>query len=194
MAMFGAHLLVGTVCGGLYGCVGLLCGFSLPSCLLSAWLVAVASLLPDLDTKSIINKELSLFLGVCAAILAALYLKGRSVETAFLCGLAAYAVVRYVVCGVLLRFARHRGALHSVMAAAVLSFVVYLALSGGRNVRAFEGFAIFLGYIGHLLVDEVTSFGKESFGSALKLFGDTFIVNVVLTISLVVLVVLAAFH
>jgi len=194
MAMFGTHLLSGAVFGGLYGCTGILCGFSLPSCVLSAGLLAVASLIPDLDTRSTVYKEVSLVLGICSALFVALYFKGKSAETAFLCGLGAYFVVRYGLCGIVLGFAKHRGMMHSVIAAAIFSLLAYLLLTGTQSVRAYEGLAVFLGYILHLLVDEAAGFGRESFGSAFKFFGNSFILNVILTISLMVLVLLVAFH
>lgn len=191
--MFGAHLLTGAMLGSLYGGIGLLYGFSLSSSVLSAGLLATASLLPDLDTKSTIYKEVSLVLGICSALLVVLYCKDRSAETAFLFGLCAYFAIRYVFCGVLLKFAKHRGTMHSVIVAVVLSLLAFLMLTGTQNVRAYESLAVFIGYITHLLVDELAGFGKESFGSAFKFFGSTLILNVGLLISLAILMFLIVF-
>ena len=87
------------------------------------------------------------------------------------------------------KFTTHRGIIHSIPMGILFGFITILFL---KNILHFAliksyyiGIFIFIGYLTHLLLDEIYSVDltgnriKKSFGSALKLFSKNKIINLV---------------
>lgn len=186
MPKFKTHFVTGLAVGGTYGAVGCYLGIPLQDSLIASGSFAVASVLPDIDTDSVPLKELASFLGACVGIIAALYAQTYKYapENLLMIGAASYFVVRYCIIGMFVRFAIHRGIFHSILMALFLSELGYVLFSGECF---YKSIAIFLGYTTHLVADEVCSFRKESAGTALKLWGQNWIVNMVVITAIVVM-------
>jgi hypothetical protein len=101
-------------------------------------------------------------------------------EWLILAGAGAYLFVRFVVTWLLKRYTVHRGMFHSIPAAIIAGQVAFLvAPQVELKWRILTGAAVMLGYLSHLVLDEIWSiqfrYGKmklkSSFGTALKIFG-----------------------
>lgn len=186
MADFRTHITVSTVVGiglGVIGRVGF--DMSLSNSALAAGLCSIAGMLPDLDSDSGIPFRET----VCAsaAVMPLLLIDrfqefGWSSETMAFAGLVIYLFFRFVVAELFRRYTVHRGMWHSLPAAAIAGLVAYLLCSSSdQDARMFKSFAVVLGFITHLVLDEIWAvdfrYGvprvKKSFGSALKLWSET---------------------
>jgi hypothetical protein len=107
-------------------------------------------------------------------------------EMIILAGAAVYLVVRFGLAELLKRYTVHRGMFHSLPAAIIFGQVAFLLSPGDRlDVRIFKAGAVVLGYVSHLLLDELYSLEwyrgrfrlKGSFGSAVKLLGGSMWAN-----------------
>jgi len=112
---------------------------------------------------------------------------GMSAELMVLAGAAIYLFIRFVLAALLRRWTVHRGMFHSLPAAVIFGEVAFLLTSGEDvQLRIYKAGAVLVGYLSHLLLDELYSIEwhrgrlrlKRSFGSALKLFGDRWWPNV----------------
>jgi hypothetical protein len=90
--------------------------------------------------------------------------------------------VRFGIAKLLSKYTVHRGMFHSIPAALIFAGIVFL-VSGSANLqlRYFKAAGTFLGVMSHLCLDEIYSIEfahgrwrfKKSFGTALKLWGDS---------------------
>ncbi|WP_404414865.1 metal-dependent hydrolase [Marinospirillum sp.] len=102
-----------------------------------------------------------------------------------LIALVAWVFTRYPLAWFFQRFTRHRGLCHSLLIASIWALGwIHLGLSFmavDDLIIWLQGLAIFLGFILHLLLDELYSVDfegarlKRSFGSALKIYQKDFI-------------------
>ena len=181
MAGFRTHITVSTVCGIAYGGVAVEpLGFGTETALLAAGVTAVGGMLPDLDSDSGVPvRELS---GLSAAVVP-LLLTPRLIASgltqegvlATLGGL--YLLIRYGAGRAFRRLTVHRGMFHSIPAMLIAGLVVYLEYqSPDRGVRLLLAGGVMLGFLSHLVLDEVYSVDfngvrlrlAKSAGSALK--------------------------
>jgi membrane-bound metal-dependent hydrolase YbcI (DUF457 family) len=112
---------------------------------------------------------------------------GLPTEALILLGAAAYLAIRFGVTKLIKKFAIHRGMFHSLPAALIAAQITYLAF-GAENplCRYFMASAVVIGFLTHLVLDEIWSvrlgmFGpkfKKSFGTALKFVGPNLWPNV----------------
>ena len=176
---------------------------TLESGILAAGLCSVSGMLPDLDSDSGIPlRETSMF---AAAVVPMLMLDRfremeLSHESMTLATMLIYIGIRFVVVEFFRRFTVHRGMWHSIPAAASAGLAAYLVMPcPEESIRLFKTFAIVIGFIVHLILDELWAieFGflrfraKKSFGSALKLFGNNQLANVVVYMQMFALAYLA---
>ena len=185
MAGFHTHIAVSTAVGVGYAMWGG-AQYELPlsTCALAGGLCSIAGIMPDLDSDSGIPARETISLA--AALVPMLLFQrfqthGLSVEHMALFGAPIYLVIRFGLGSVLKSVSVHRGMFHSIPAAVIAGLIGYLICDSGVSlVRYYKAFAVTLGYMTHLLLDEIWSleFGagvprvKKSFGTALKLFGD----------------------
>lgn len=185
MAGFHTHIAVSTAVGMGYAVWGS-AQYQLPlsTCVLAGGLCSIAGIMPDLDSDSGIPARETISLA--AAIVPMLLFQrfqssGMNIEYMVLAGAPIYLVIRFGLGSVLKSVSVHRGMFHSIPAAIIAGLIGYLICDSGVHlVRYYKAFAVTLGYMTHLLLDEIWSleFGaglprvKKSFGTALKLFGD----------------------
>jgi hypothetical protein len=183
MASYRGHLAFSSLLGAGYGVFGVLRGpfddWGPP--LLGAGLTTLGGLLPDLDSDSGVPVR-ELF-GI-AAFLAPVLLYRRladehlSTEQTVVLLAGVYLFVRYVLSAVFKRWTVHRGMFHSVPALAISGLAVYLVYPGANvAVRVYLAVGVMLGFLSHLVLDELYSVDfmgvgirlNKYAGSALKL-------------------------
>jgi len=140
-------------------------------------------MLPDLDSgEGIPLRESAAF---AAALVPMLMIQrfqqwGLPIEGIILASAAIYVAVRYGLAWLIENFSKHRGMLHRVPAAAIAGQVTFLAFASSEPLhRYFVAGAVVLGFLSHLVLDEIWAvrqglFGpkvKKSFGTALKFAG-----------------------
>jgi len=185
MPGFQTHITVSTTVGIGYAVWG---GtqYDLPfsTCALAGGMCAIAGVLPDLDSDNgVPSRELIAFSAALIPMLVfnKLQVYGLTVEQMVLIGAPLYLIIRFGLGAVFKSANVHRGMFHSIPAAAIAGLIAYLVCdSGAHLVQTYKAFGVGLGYLVHLLLDEIWSVEirtgsarlKRSFGTALKFFGD----------------------
>lgn len=183
MAGFKTHISVSSVFGIGYGGTAFLAyNVPLPTCVLAGGLCSVAGMLPDIDSDS--GTPVRESMAFAAAIVPMMLLHrfqqlGMSHEAMVLAAAAVYVAVRFGIAALLKHYTIHRGMFHSIPAALIFGEIAFLLASNEEErLRWYKAGAVVLGYMSHLVLDEIYSFQwqhghlrlKESFGTALKLF------------------------
>lgn len=197
MASFRSHISLG-IASGILGGTALvsLAVLDKPNFLLIVFIAAVlGSVLPDMDSNSGIPFHVSF--GSFAVVAAALTGSSAYQETpddfsrVALWSAGAFGFVYLILGSIFKHFTRHRGMAHSLPAALLAGLVTFfLAVHFSfTDVEAFVlGVAMIAGYVGHLILDELyaavnfhgTPFvPNKALGSALKLFSDDKLINLV---------------
>lgn len=158
--------------------------------ILAGGLCSVSGMLPDLDSDGGIPlREISLFAAAVAPILMLHRFRDYNLshESMALAAMLIYVLIRFFAFEFFRRFTVHRGMWHSLPAAASAGLIAYLAMPCPSNAeRAYKTCAVILGFLVHLILDEIWAieFGgfkvrtKKSFGTALKFFGNDLISNI----------------
>lgn len=184
MADFRTHMLTSTAVGVLYGFGGYQSGLPIPTCLVAGGLCSVSGMLPDLDSDS--GRPLREATTLAAAVVPMLMVErfqrfGWGHEMMVLAAAVLYLMIRFGLTEVFRRFSVHRGMWHSIPAAAVVGMLAFLVMaSEDITIRMFKTIAVVLGFMSHLVLDEIWSVDfrrgqyrfKSSFGTALKLWGN----------------------
>ncbi len=182
MAGFKAHMTGSTLCGIGYGAAGYAYGVPWPTCAVAGLACSVSGMLPDLDSAS--GKPAREILCLLAAVVPALMIPrfhqlGLQHEQAVLAIAACYMFIRYVVGAIFRHYTVHRGMWHSIPAAAVAGLLAFILVSGDiLEIRLFKAGGVVLGFLCHLVMDEMWSVEvshgiprlKSSFGTALKFY------------------------
>ncbi len=159
-------------------------------------------MLPDLDSDSGIPlRETSMF---AAAVIPMLMIDrfrdlGLSHEAMALAAMLIYVAIRFVAVEFFKRYTVHRGMWHSIPAAASVGLLAYLVMPcPSESIRIYKSGAVVLGFMVHLVMDEIWSIDirrgfrlKKSFGTALKFFGNSSLANVSVYAKLILLAYLA---
>jgi membrane-bound metal-dependent hydrolase YbcI (DUF457 family) len=184
MAGFKTHITTSTILGVGYGATAYL-GFDMPldKCMVAAGLCSVSGMLPDLDSDSGVPvRETSAF---AAALIPMLMIErfqqlGLSAESMVLAAMLIYIVVRFGVTEIFKRYTVHRGMWHSLPAAATVTLLTFLICQCPEiTTRMFKAGGVCLGFMSHLVLDEIYSVErkgvrvrlKKSFGTAIKFWG-----------------------
>ena len=185
MAGFRTHVTVSGALGVVYGGLAVQpMGFTTEAGILAAGVTAAGGMLPDLDSDSGI--PIREMFGLAAVVMPLMLVPrlmdaGVSREGILATLLFAYAFIRYFVANVFRKMSVHRGMYHSIPAMFIAGLCVYLAYdSPDRTLRLMLGGGVMLGFLSHLILDEVYSVDwrglkpklKSSAGSALK-FGSS---------------------
>jgi hypothetical protein len=141
-------------------------------------------MLPDIDSDS--GRPLHESLAFAAAVVPMMLLHRLrhwelSHELVILAGAGAYLLVRFGLGFLLKHCTVHRGMFHSLPAAAIFGEIAFLlAPSDELGPKLFMAGAVVAGFLSHLLLDEIYSIEwsrglrlKQSFGTALKLWGHS---------------------
>lgn len=182
MADFKTHIGTSTLIGIGYGAVGGLAGAPVSTCLVAGGLCSVSGMLPDLDSDS--GKPVREMMAFMAAVVPALMLPrflqmGWGPEHIALAAAMLYLAIRFGVAELFKRYTVHRGMWHSLPATATAGLLAFLIVSGDSpEIRLFKTGAVVLGFLTHLVLDEICSLNvrrgrlriKKSFGSAIKLW------------------------
>lgn len=194
MAAFREHVIFSSGLGIAYGAAawfGL--GFTPVQASLSAVMTGVAGMLPDLDLDH--GRPAQELFGLLAGV-APLLLVGRMLqllhlpadrEMVMLGMVVLYVLIRYVLSRVIPYFSVHRGMFHSIPALLIAAELAYLSYpTDVIRVKLLVGAGVALGFFSHLLLDEIYSVElngikvglKKSSGTAIKMFGEAFLPNV----------------
>ena len=183
MPGFKTHITGSTLLGiGYGGAAYFAYGVPWPTCALAAGLCSVSGMLPDIDSDSSTPQRESM--AFASAVVPMMLVHrfqhwGLTHEMILLAGAAVYLLIRFGAAKLLEMFTVHRGMFHSIPAALVFGEVAFLLASGDSlYLRLFTAGAVTIGYLSHLVLDEIWSVEwshglhlKSSFGTALKLFG-----------------------
>ena len=188
MAGFRTHITVSTGLGLAYGAAAVSpLGFAPATAVLAAGVTGVGGMLPDLDSDSGVPLR---FAGGLMAALSPILLLPRFHHAGFsydgtLAGMMlVYLLIRYPLVGLFKRFTVHRGMFHSIPAMLIAGLIVYLGYPS-RDVllRMYLGVGVMLGFLSHLVLDEIWAvdfmgvgvrFNKFS-GSALKFASASYV-------------------
>jgi len=185
MANFKTHITTSTVLGFAYG-TGAYFGFGMPMshCFVAGGLCSVAGMLPDLDSASgRPQREMLSFVSVIVPVLMIRRFEelGMTPEHMVFVAGVMYVFIRFVIGGLFKRYAKHRGMWHSIPAAGIAGLATFLVvLSPDLGIRFFKAWAVVIGFVSHLVLDEIYSVDwqgkririKRSFGTALKLYSN----------------------
>lgn len=181
MANFPTHIAVGTVVSGALATVTVAADMVAPENIVAVTLAGVlGSVLPDIDLKDS-RPGRAMFSGLAVffsfAVLFSLE-RRYSIAEMLILWLGTLVGVRYLVYSIFNRFSYHRGIWHSIAAAlfcaCVTAFVYANLLGRNEGVAWLAGGFLFMGYLTHLVLDEIYSVDvmdtriKASFGTALK--------------------------
>jgi hypothetical protein len=199
MANFKTHITVSTTLGVGYGAVGYtLLDMPVESAVLATGLCSVAGMLPDLDAdKGRPLKEGMAFLAAIAPMLMVERLTHLQLSPEVMVAVAAlsYVLIRFGFTRIIQKFTVHRGMFHSLPAAVIAAELGFLAcMCTDTNARLYKAGGVLLGFMSHLLIDELWSiewkFGKvrlkRSSGTAVKIWGRTAGANLITLVLLVI--------
>jgi len=191
MAGYREHISVSGFLGVCFGVgawyVG---GFTPVQAALAGCLTWVAGMLPDLDSQSGRPiREIFSLIGAIAplAMMGHLLRWGGNPETAMFLAVLLYASIRYGGALILGKLAVHRGMFHSIPALLIAAELAYLCYkSDHQSVKLLMASGVALGFLSHLVLDEFYSVEwtglrlrlNKSAGSAVKLFGKSFVPNI----------------
>lgn len=182
MASYRGHLMFSTALGAGYGAAAFWLGdlHWIPA-LLGAGITSASGLLPDLDSDS--GVPVRVLFGLTAVLTPALLLTrilaiGLPLLQTVLLLAGIALVIRYPSAALFKRLTVHRGMFHSIPGMFIAGLLVFLGCHHGDvGVRLFMAGGTMIGFLSHLVLDELCSVNFEgakihlnkAAGSALKL-------------------------
>lgn len=177
-------MTVSTSTGVLLAIAGNQAGMPWTTSLVAGGLCSVSGMLPDLDSDSGRPLREATTLGAAVVPMLMVHrfqkLQLDHEEMVLAAGLV-YITIRFFLAEIFRRYTVHRGMWHSVPAAAIVGMFAFLVMSSDdMSVRVFKTSAVVLGFLSHLILDELWSIDfkrgkytfKKSFGTAMKLWGN----------------------
>jgi len=162
----------------------------------------IGGILPDIDLENskpiqITSSILSIFIPLLAILT---LLESLSISKMLFIWFLSSIILHFIIFQILLNFTVHRGVIHSIpmgiVFAQILVIVFHQLLEFSDIFSLLCGLFLFMGFIIHLLLDEIVSlnaFGmsfKKSLGSALKIYDSNNILgSIFLYISIIVLAI-----
>lgn len=183
-------MTVSTATGAALSAAGYQAGLPLDTCLVAGSLCSVSGMLPDLDSNS--GRPLREATAMGAAVVPMLMVDrlqrlNLNHDSMVLIAILTYVTIRFVLAEIFRRYTVHRGMWHSLPAAAICGMIAFLVISNEDiGIRCYKTAAVVLGFLSHLILDELWSVDfklgtyrfKQSFGTALKLWGNNRFANV----------------
>lgn len=184
MADFKTHMTVSTATGAVLAVAGYQVGMHETTCILAGGLCSVSGMLPDLDSDS--GRPLREATTLGAAVVPMLMVErfqrlNLNHESMVLAAAVVYVGIRFFMAEIFRRYTVHRGMWHSLPAALIAGMAAFLIMSSEDiRPRMFKTLAVVIGFMSHLILDEIWSVDfrrgkysfKSSFGTALKLWGQ----------------------
>ncbi|RMF40051.1 MAG: metal-dependent hydrolase, partial [Planctomycetota bacterium] len=151
---------------------------------------SVSGMLPDLDSDS--GRPLREATALASAVVPVMMLDRferlqLDHDSMILAAGLVYLGIRFIVAEIFRRYTVHRGMWHSIPACLTVGMLAFLITEcDDLNNRLFKSSAVMLGFMSHLILDELWSIDfrrgryafKRSFGTALKLWGPSRWANV----------------
>ena len=205
MADFKTHMTVSTATGAVLAIAGYNAGMPETTCILAGGLCSVSGMLPDLDSDS--GRPLREATTLGAAVVPMLMVERFEAlnfnhESMVLAAALVYVTIRFFLAEIFRRYTVHRGMWHSLPAAVIVGLVAFLIMqSEDISLRLFKTLAVVLGFLSHLILDEIWSVDfrrgnytfKSSFGTAFKLWGNNRWANY-MTYTKLVVICFIAYH
>lgn len=173
MPGFKIHISASSAMGAAYG-AGALVFFDvpLPTCILSAGLCSVSGMLPDLDSGPGIPLRESLSFAA-AFVPMLLFDRARQLgwthESMVLGGAILYVLIRFGFGHFLRHHSIHRGIFHSIPMCMIFAGLAFLLCNtGDLPVRYYKAGSVVIGFMSHLILDEIWSVERVGFGVHLK--------------------------
>lgn len=191
MAGYREHISVSGLCGTAYGTAAvILFGFTPEQGILSGILCWMSGMLPDVDSET--GKPVQKIFGILAAVVPMMMMErfrevGTTQEQIILLAICTYTAIRYGFSYILGKLSVHRGMFHSIPALFIAAQTVMLVYrSDELAVKGLMGIAVAIGFLSHLLLDELYSVEftgtrlklNKAAGSALKFVGKNFYPNI----------------
>jgi membrane-bound metal-dependent hydrolase YbcI (DUF457 family) len=187
MASYRGHLTFAGLLGAGYGSLALLeWNWDWGPAVVAAGLTTLGGLLPDLDSDSGVPvRELFATLAAVTPFLLfpSVFTHFRqSTEQTIVVLAAAYLFIRYLLSYLFNRFTVHRGMFHSLPAMLIAGLTTYLVYpSANSRLRTFLAVGVALGFLSHLILDEIYSVDfmgvrlrlNKYAGSAVKLYSKS---------------------
>jgi hypothetical protein len=183
MPGFKIHISASTTLGIAYGGAAFaLYDVPAPTAALATVLCSVAGMLPDLDSGP--GRPMHESVCFAAAAIPMMMMDrfrywGWDHESMILAGALIYLFIRFVLYDLMKKFTVHRGIFHSLPVALIFcEFAFLVCTAGDLNLRYFKAGAIAVGFMSHLILDEIWSIDfrhhrlKSSFGTALKMWSE----------------------
>lgn len=203
VADFKTHMGVSTATGVALAFTGTRIGMPIETCILAGGFCSVSGMLPDLDSDS--GRPLREATTLSAAVVPMLMVErfqrvGWDCERMVLAAACVYVLMRFVVAEIFRRYTVHRGMWHSLPAAAIAGLFAFLVMSSEDiSLRLFKTSGVVLGFLSHLILDELWAVDfrggkfrfKKSFGTAFKLWGNNRWANFATYFKLLVICLLA---
>jgi membrane-bound metal-dependent hydrolase YbcI (DUF457 family) len=161
MASWRGHLSLSATLGVGYGAALFSQGVDPATCVLAAGVTALGGLMPDLDSDS--GKPVRELFSIAAIVVPMLFLRrmirwGLSAEEVLLIVGLLYVFIRFVVSAAFNKLTVHRGMFHSIPAMFIAGCVPFLAYHHpSLGVRAVLGLGVMIGFLSHLILDELCS-------------------------------------
>lgn len=184
MAGFKTHITFSTCLGCGYAAYGYL-GQEYPvdTAIVGGALCGFSGMLPDIDSDfGVPLRETMSFAAAIVPMLLVGHLTAfdLSHDGMVLVAIALYLMIRFGLTRLIRRWTVHRGMFHSIPAGLIFAGIAFL-LTGTCpvEIRYFKAGGVFLGFMSHLLLDEIYSVEwkggrwqfKKSFGTAIKFWG-----------------------
>jgi len=170
---FRVHITGSSIVGAGYGVAAWYVGDLHPmTCTLGGGLCAVAGMMPDLDSGPGIPLRESV--AFAAAVVPMMMIHrfqqaGLPLEAIILAGAAIYLAIRFGLSWLLKHHSHHRGMFHSLPAAAIAGQITFLAFASEEPLRRyFVSSAVVVGFLTHLVLDEIWSVKLGMFGPKFK--------------------------
>jgi hypothetical protein len=175
MASYRGHLTFASLLGAGYGSLALLeWNYDWGPAAIAVGLTTLGGLLPDLDSDSGVPvRELFGLAAIVTPILLFHRVYERcqkSTEQTIVILAALYLFIRYVLSHIFKNFTVHRGMFHSIPAlliAGLGTFLIYPNQGGNVKLRTFLAGGVMLGFLSHLVLDEIYS--VDFMGARLRL-------------------------
>lgn len=162
MASYRGHLMFASALGAGYGAVGVWqWNLDWGPAFLAAGLCTLGGLLPDIDSDSGVPVR-ELFGAASTVVPILLYRRlralGLTVEQLLVILGGVYLFIRYVLSHIFKRFTVHRGMFHSIPGLLIAVLSAYLLYhSDDLTLRGYVAGAVGLGFLSHLVLDEIYS-------------------------------------